>query len=170
MPTEVTASVMIGTIAANSYHGQPSSTPTGRLFCPSHELELKEGSRATWEMQRRPFMGRPAPAFRIQPSSPEYLLAAAVLGFVAFTQPEVVNASDRLRAVVAPIASSRELRVLPVDRDLASDIFAFCSDYAYGVVTVLPGSTITDDERRIAAASGVRVAVAGRAVAGSAMA
>lgn len=157
---------MIGTVNPNSAHGQ-SSSPAGKWFCPSHILVLMEGSRATWTMQRCPSLGRPTPASRIHPSSPEYLLAAAVLGYVALARPDVVNESDRLRNAVGLSPSNRGMCILPIDRDLAAHVLATCAEYVFGAVTSLPGSSITEDELRIAAASGMQVAVAGHSFAGS---
>ena len=87
MPSDVTATIMMGPIAANSSHGRPIHGPAGKVFCPSHVLTLMEGFRATWIVQRCPELGRPIPTRRIQPASPEHLLAAALLGYAALCTP-----------------------------------------------------------------------------------
>ncbi|ORW08030.1 hypothetical protein [Mycolicibacter longobardus] len=119
MPTEVTATVVIGPIDANSYHGQPHGDR--KLFCPSHMLVLIEGSRPTWIVQPCPLMGRGQPSrARIRPSDPRHLLPAALLGYAALTRPELLNGSDRLRAVVELDPTGSDVRILPLDDDLAA--------------------------------------------------
>ena len=167
MPTEVTANIMIGAVSNSSHHGAPSSGATGKLFCPSHILVLMEGTRATWVVQRCPSVGRPThgpQTRRICPSSPDHLLAAAVLGYTAMTQPDAVSASAELRDAVIEDASTGDVRIVPLDRDLASQVFDTCSAYVYAMVTALPGSSINDDELRLAADAGMQIAVAARSV------
>ena len=165
MPTEITASIMIGPVAVNSTHGQSSLTPMGQWFCPSHVMVLMEGSRATWVVQECPSLGQPTPAHRIHPASPEHLLAAAMLGYLALVKPDVVQSSESLGGAVALASGSRTLHVSPLDPDLAAKVFAACNGHIYGAVTTLPGSTITDDQLQIATANGLLVAVAGRTAA-----
>ncbi len=167
MPTEVTATIMIGAVSDSSYQGEPSSSATGKLFCPSHILVLVEGTRATWVVQRCPSVGRSThgpQTRRICPSSPDHLLAAVVLGYTAMTRPDAVSASAELRDAVIVDASTRDVRIVPLDRDLASQVFDACSAYVYAMVTALPGSSITDGELRLAADAGMQVAVAARSV------
>jgi len=160
MSTEVTASVMIGAIRPNSVHGQPSMDETPRPFAPSHVMVLMEGHRATWILQRCPNLGRPSPTLRIRPSSPAFLLAAGLLGYVALTQPRVIRDSDDLRSLVEFDDRRGEVRVQPLDKDSARRIFRHLSQHAYGVATTLPGSTITPAELGIAADSGAIQAAA----------
>lgn len=160
MSTEVTASVMIGAIRPNSGHGQPSGGGAPRAFAPSHVMVLMEGHRATWIVQRCPNLGRPSPTLRIRPSSPAFLLAAGLLGYVALTQPRVIREADALRNLVEVDDRRGEVRVQPLDTDRARRIFRDLSQHAYGVVTTLPGSTITPPELGIAADSGTIQAAA----------
>lgn len=154
MSTEVTAAMMIGPTVRNSTHGQPWGDR--RFFAPSHVLMLMEGHRAVWTVQEFPNLRRPAPTRVIRPASPQHLLAAAVLGYTALVRLEVVEASRLLRDAVAPEA--RGVRTLPIDDGLASDVFDYCSEHVYGLVTVLPESTVHRDELRMAAARGMQVA------------
>lgn len=154
MSTEVTASVMIGAIRPNSVHGQPSMDETPRPFAPSHVMVLMEGHRATWIVQRCPNLGRPSPILRIRPSSPAFLLAAGLLGYVALTQPRVVREFDELRNLVEVDDRRGEVRIQPLDKDSARRIFRHLSRHTYAVATVLPGSTITPTELDITADSG----------------
>jgi hypothetical protein len=154
MSTEVTASVMIGAIRPNSVHGQPSEDGAPRPFAPSHVMVLMEGHRATWILQRCPNLGRPSPTLRIRPSSPAYLLAAGLLGYVALTHPRVIRESDELRNLIEVDDRRGEVRVQPLDEDSACRIVQQLSEHAYGVVTVLPGSTITATEVNLAADRG----------------
>ncbi|TSD99786.1 hypothetical protein FOS14_11090 [Skermania sp. ID1734] len=165
MPTEVTASLMIGPITADSYHGT-ATWGSGKWFCPSHTLLLMEGSRPSWVVQPIQFTGRPAPAFRIDPSSREHLLAAGVLGYVALTAPHALDLTPRLQGTVAQASGDKGLRIGRINRDLAADVFTVCEEFVDGVVTVMPGSTITAEELDIAACHGLRVAAAanGRSV------
>ena len=162
MPTEVTAAIMIGPIAAQSNHGRPIDGPAGKLFCPSHVLTLMEGSRATWIVQRCPEWDRRSTAWRIQPASPEHLLAAALLGYAALSVPGMLRGSQKLRDAVAGTFGP-VVRVDRVDAGLAHEVFAACGAHMYGIATVLPGSTITDEELRAAAAAGMQIAVPGTA-------
>ena len=146
MSAEITASIMIGPIGPDSTHGRSAGLPGRRLFAPSHVLVLMENSRATWIMQRCPELRRPSPTQRIQPSSPAHLLAAAVLGYTT---------------LVADTSAPEALAVETIDDDRARDVFARCSEQVYGVVTRLPGSTITEGELEMAAAAGFEIARAG---------
>lgn len=146
MSAQITAGVMIGPLNRESTHGTPSGLPGGRLFAPSHVLVLMENSRATWIMQRCPELRRPSPTQRIQPASPAHLLAAAVLGYTT---------------LVADASAPEWLAVEKIDDALARDIYARCSKQVYGVVTWLPGSTITESELEMAAAAGFEIARAG---------
>jgi len=159
MPTEVTASLMIGPVSPDSTHGRPAPAPAGKWFCPSHVMVLMEGARATWVLPQCPFLGRPTLASRIYPHSPKHLLATAVLGYTALTVPGALNRSGRLRNVIEPMTPGGGLRVGPIDRELATHVFAACAELVHGVITVLPGSSITDGELRIAAQWGLRVAI-----------
>ena len=160
MSTEVTASVMIGAIRPNSVHGQPSADGAPRPFAPSHAMVLMEGHRATWIVQRCPNLGRPSPTLRIRPSSPAFLLAAGVLGYVALTHPRVIREADELRDLVEVDDRRGEVRVQPLGKDSARRIFRLLSQHAYGVATTLPGSAITPTELGIAADSGTIQAAA----------
>lgn len=160
MTTEVTASVMIGPIYPDSAHGKPAPTPAGKWFCPSHLMVLMEGDRATWVVQRCPSLGEPTSASRIHPHSPEQLLATAVLGYTALTVPSALNRPELLRTTIHQASSDGAVRIGPIDRELATEVFAACAEFVDGVVAVLPGSSITDDELRIAADCGFQVAVA----------
>lgn len=157
MSTEVTASIMIGPLAPNSTHGQPLGDR--RHFAPSHVMTLMEGHRATWVVQECPHLHRPAHARFIRPASPQHLLAAAVLGYTALVRPAALKTSDRLRNAVEREMRNGDLRVLKIDDEQAEAIFANCSQYVYGLVTVLPECTINDDEVRMAADHGMQVAV-----------
>lgn len=161
MPTEVTATIMIGPIADESHHGRPDGAG-GRLFCPRHVLTLMEGTRAAWILQCFPALRRPCPPRRILPSSPAHLLASAVLAYTAFAVPEVITASARLRDAVVhvpvPERRSRITRVMRLDDELAATVFAECGEHVYGLITVLPGSSITDDQLHPAADAGWLVA------------
>lgn len=165
MPTEITAGIMFGPIRTDSNHGRPSGLPGGRLFTPSHVLVLMEGSRATWIVQRCPNLQRPMPTERIQPASPRHLLASAVLGYTALVTPEALEDSGPLRAMTSLDTRYRTVEVDKVDDDLADAIYDRCREHVYGVVTWLPGSTITRDELRLAAGAGMQIAVAGGPVA-----
>lgn len=116
-----------------------------------------ENSRATWVVQRCPNLRRPEPCRIIQPASPRHLLAASVLGYTAQVNPGAVDADERLRAATVRDEGSRRLEVGLIDDDLAEHIYRYCGDYVYGAVTVLPGSTISDDELRTAAAAGMQI-------------
>lgn len=166
MSTEVTASVMIGPIRPNSVHGQPSADGTELLFAPSYVLALMEGHRAAWIVQRCPNLGRPSPTLRIRPSSPDFLLAAGVLGYVALTQPRVIRESEDLRGLVEFDDRRGEVRIQPLDQDSACRIFRQLGEHAYGVATTLPGSTITMTELGIASDSGaIQIAALAPAIA-----
>lgn len=158
MTTEVTASLMIGPMSRDSAHGRPAPTPMGKSFCPSHVMVLMEGARATWVLQECPALGDQSPTSRIQPHSPEYLLSAAVLGYTALIVPGALHGAARLRNVIEP-STGGALRVNRMDRGLAAEVFSSCAELVDGVVTVLPGSSITEEELRIAAESGMRVAL-----------
>jgi hypothetical protein len=166
MTTEVTASLMIGPVSPDSAHGKPSLTLAEKWFCPSHVMVLMEGARATWLVPRCPSLGRPTLASHIHPSSPEHLLAAGVLGYTALTARSALNRSDKLCNAVVPTPSNRGLRIGPIDRELAAHVFAMCGEFIDGAITVLPGSSITDDELQIAAGCGLRVAIAASTVGG----
>lgn len=141
MPTEVTAAVLIGPVDVNSYHGQPDGDR--KLFCPSHMLVLMEGSRATWFVQPCPLMSRgKLGRARIRPSDPHRLLPAALLGYAALTQPELVNDSARLRATVELDRTRSDVRILPLDDDLGDHVFDVCAPEVYGLLTTLPGCSI----------------------------
>jgi hypothetical protein len=158
MPTEVTATVFIGPIESNSHHGQPNGDR--QLFCPSHVLVLMEGSRATWMVQACPLVGQGKPArARIRPSDPARLFAAALLGYAALTLPELVNASARLRAVVELDPARRDVRILPLDGDLADHVFEVCAPEVYGLLTTLSGSSISDRDLHQAAEYGWQIAM-----------
>lgn len=163
MPTEVTAAIMIGPITAQSNHGRPGHGPAGKLFCPSHVLTLMEGSRATWIVQRCPEWDRPSTARRIQPASPEHLLAAALLGYAALNVPGMLSGSPTLRDALTEGHCRHVVRVDRVDAELAAEVFAVCGAHLCGIATVLPGSTITDTELRAVAAAGLQIAVPGAA-------
>ena len=163
MPTEVTAAIMIGPITAQSNHGRPGHGPAGKLFCPSHVLTLMEGSRATWIVQRCPEWDRRSAARRIQPASPENLLAAALLGYAALRTRGMLSGSPTLLDAVTEGNCRHVLRVGRVDAALAAEVFAVCGAHMFGMATVLPGSTITDTELRAAAAAGIQIAVPGGA-------
>jgi hypothetical protein len=166
MTTEVTACLMIGPVSANSAHGKPAPTPAGALFCPSHVLVLMEGARATWVLQECPALGDRSPTSRIQPQSSEYLLSAALLGYSALNAPGALHRAARLRNAITP-STGDALRIGEMDRNLAAELFTVCAEHVYGVITVLPGSSITDNELGIAAGCGMRVAVATSAVGAS---
>jgi hypothetical protein len=160
MPTEVTATVLIGPIDVNSYHGQLNGDR--KLSCPSHILGLLEGSRATWIVQPCPLIGRAQPSrARIRPSDPHRLLPAALLGYAALTQPELVNGSDRLRAAVELDRTRSDVRILPLDDDLGDHVFDVCAPAVYGLLTTLPGSSIFGRDLHLAAAHGLQVAASG---------
>lgn len=161
MPTEVTASVLIGPLSADSVHGTSESVASAKAFCPSHVLTLMEGSRATWVMQRCPELGQPNPTWFIRPSAPEHLLAAVVLGYVALISPDAIRGSDALRGAVVVVADKSEVQILPLTDALAAEVFAVCGRHVYGLATTLPGSTIRDDELRAASDSGFLVSVVG---------
>lgn len=163
MPSEVTVSIMIGPITDHSNHGRPTHDPAGRLFCPSHMLTLLEGSRATWIVQRCPEWDRASRGRRIQPASPEHLLAAALLGYAALSVPGMLSGSQALRNAVAADQCRHVLGVGHVDAALAAEVFAVCGRHMYGIATVLPGSTITDKELRAAASAGLQIAMPGSA-------
>lgn len=163
MSTEVTAVMMIGPTVANSTHGQPWGDR--RFFAPSQVLTLMEGHRAVWTVQEFPSLRRLAPTRFIRPASPRHLLAAAVLGYTALVRPKVVDAYGRLRNTVALEPKTRGVRTLPIDDELADEVFDVCSRHVYGLVTVLPESTVHTDELRIAAARGMQIAVTECAVA-----
>jgi hypothetical protein len=161
MPTEVTATIMIGPITPNSNHGRQTDRPTGKLFCPSHVLTLMEGSRATWIMQRCPEWSRPRRAHRIQPASPEHLLAGALLGYAALCVPTMLSRSPKLRDAVAAGSCRHRVQLDPIDDGLAAEVFAESGRHIYGIATVLPDSTITYEELRAAASVGIQIAVPG---------
>ena len=158
MPTEVTASVMIGPVRADSIHGQPSHG-TDRLFAPSHIMVLMEGHRAVWILQRCPNLSRPAMTLRIRPSSPDHLLASGVLGYVALTMPRLIRNAADLRDLAELDNRRGEVRIHPLDRATTRRVFAHCSEHTYGLVTVLPGSSIAEGELQIAADAGMRTAL-----------
>lgn len=161
MSAEVTASILIGPIEPNSTHGKPTGQPGDRrLFAPSHVLVLMENSRATWIAQRCPELQGATPAQRIQPASPSHLLAAALLGYTALIKPDALAGSERLRALTAP-EPRKTLNVEPIDEDLAHHIYDYCTEHVYAAVTKLPGSTIKDDELRLASGAGLLVAIPG---------
>ncbi len=158
MPTEVTATVFVGPLHVNSYHGEPAEDR--RLFCPSHMLVLMEGSRATWMVQACPLVGHAKPArARIRPATPQRLLAAALLGYAALIRPEIIDGSARLRAAVELDPRLRDVRVLPLDEDLADHVFGVCAPEVYGLLTTLPGSSIYDRDLHKAAEYGWQIAM-----------
>ena len=158
MPTEVTATVFIGPLHVNSYHGEPNGDR--RLFCPSHMLVLMEGSRATWMVQACPVVGQAKPArARIRPASPRRLLAAALLGYAALIRPDLVDGSARLRAAAECDPARRDVRILPLEDDLADHVFEVCAPEFYGLLTTLPGSSIGDRDLHQAAEHGLETAV-----------
>ncbi|MEJ6538444.1 MAG: hypothetical protein QNL98_14585 [Mycobacterium sp.] len=161
MPTEVTASVLIGPLSADSVHGRSESAASTKAFCPSHVLTLMEGARATWVMQRCPELGHPIPTWFIRPSVPEHLLGAVVLGYVALISPEAIQSSDALRGAVVVDTDKSEVRILPLTDALAAEVFAVCGRHVYGLVTRLQGSTVCDYELRAAADSGFLVSAVG---------
>lgn len=163
MSTEVTAAVMIGPTVLNSTHGQPWGDR--RFFAPSHVLTLMEGHRAVWTVQEFPSLRKPAITRLIRPASPQHLLAAAVLGYTALVRPEAVAASDRLRDIAEVDTRARSVSTPLIDDDLAGHVFDFCSGYVYGLITVLPESTVDRDELRMFAARGMQVALTECAVA-----
>lgn len=157
MPTEVTATVLIGPVRANSHHGQPNGDR--KLFCPSHMLMLLEGSRATWVVQSCTPVGGGQPGHvRIRPSDSHRLLAAALLGYAVLTQPELVNGSARLRAAVQVDRTRRDIRILPLDDDLGDHVFDVCAPEIWGLLTTLPGSSVHGRDVDLAAAHGLHVA------------
>ena len=159
MPTEVTATVLIGSLEANSYHGEP--TGERRLFCPSHMLVLMEGSRATWLVQACPLVGPGNPGrARIRPASPQRLVAAALLGYAALVNPTSVSGDARLSAAVHRDPTRADVRVAPLDADLAEHVFEVCGAQVYGLLTTLAGSSITASEVQQAAAHGLETAAA----------
>lgn len=159
MSTEVTANVMIGPLRVDSTHGRSSFGTSEGSFAPSHTMVLIEGRRATWVVQRCPNLGRPTRTLTIRPSSPEYLLAAALLGYLALTMPTAIQGSDDLgRGIEADIRRG-QARIRPVDYDLARRVFAHCGERTCGLVTTLPGSSITPGELKIAEAAGMRSAI-----------
>jgi len=165
MPTEVTATVVIGPIDGNSYHGQPHGDR--KLFCPSHILVLTEGSRATWIVQPCPLEGQgKISRARIRPSDPNRLLPAALLGYAVLTQPELVNSSDRLRAAVELDRARSDVRILPLDDDLGDHVLDLCAPEVYGLATTLPGSSICGRDLHLAAAHGLHVTASGMPAAG----
>jgi hypothetical protein len=148
MPTETTASLLLG----------PLDTRWGAsVFGPDHVLLLREGFRATWTVTRIDPDTETAPSF-LRPESPDHLLAAGVLGFAALVVPDLVDGSPHLRDAVAREPDGVSVR--PVDLDLARRVFAWSSELVDGLVTVLPGSSIGEDELALAASHGLRVAVA----------
>ncbi|MFV8161068.1 hypothetical protein ACNQVK_02850 [Mycobacterium sp. 134] len=160
MTTEVTATMVIGPIDVKSYHGQPHGDR--KLFCPSHTLMLMEGSRATWIVQPCRAAGQGSPdRARIRPSDPHHLLPAALLGYVTLTRPELLDGSDRLRAVVEVDPTGSDVRILPLDDDLVDHAFEVCAPEVYALVTTLPGSSIYGRDVRLAAAHGLHVAASG---------
>lgn len=162
MSAEVTASILIGPIRSDSTHGKPAGLPEDRrLFAPSHVMVLMENSRATWIVQRCPELQGATPAQRIQPASPVHLLAAALLGYTALVRPEAIEAVDRLRALTEHDPERRTLTVAPIDDDIATHIYDYCTDHVYAAVTRLPESTIRENELRMAAAAGMQIATPG---------
>ena len=161
MSAEVTASILIGPIEPDSSHGKPAGQPEDRrLFAPSHVLVLMENSRATWIVQRCPELQGTTQAQRIQSASPSHLLAAALLGYTALAAPDTLAASERLRALAVPVQGGT-IDVEPIDDDLARHIYGYCAKHVHAVVTTLPGSTINDDELRLASSAGLLVAIPG---------
>lgn len=159
MPAEITASILIGPITPNTKHGTAPGSGR-RIFASNHVLVLMENSRATWIAQRCPNLARPEPSRRIRPSSPRHLLAAAVLGYTALEKPTAVAASGRLRGLTAPDGDGG-LTVELLDDDLAADVYECCKEHVYAAITRLPGSTITEDELRMAAEAGLLIAAPG---------
>lgn len=157
MSTEVTAAMMIGPTVPNSTHGKPWGDR--RFFAPSHTLTLMEGHRAVWTVQDFPSLRKPAITRFVRPASPQHLLAAAVLGYTALVRPEVVATSDRLRDAVVLDAKATSVSTSLIDDDLAGHVFDFCSEYVYGLVTVLPESTVKGDELQMSAARGMQIAL-----------
>ena len=117
-----------------------------------------EGTRAAWIVQCFPALSRPCPTWRILPSSPEHLLAAALLGYTAFTVPRMINESTTLRDAVWQDRNRKVLSVDLIDDALAAAVIAECVGHVYGLITALPGSTITDSELAAAQAAGLPVA------------
>ncbi|HRD10794.1 MAG TPA: hypothetical protein PLI79_02925 [Mycobacterium sp.] len=122
-------------------------------------LVLVEGSRATWMVQECPIMGQGKPTrARIRPSSPARLLAAALLGYGALTQPDLVKGSDTLRNAVEVDRRRDEVRILPLEDELADHVIDVCSSAVYGVLTTMPGSSIRDRDLQMGAAHGLVIA------------
>ena len=152
MPSEITASILVGPVRPESTHGQPAGLPGLRFFAPQHVLVLMENTRATWIMQRCPNLQRPERHQAIRPAAPRHLLAAAVLGYTALVAPEAIGSSPRLAAITELDAARRSVEVGKIDDDLAQRIYAVCGEHVFAAVTRLPGSTITERELRLAAA------------------
>lgn len=142
MPTETTATLLIG----------PLDTTWGAsVFNPDHLLLLREGFRATWTVAPATPDAHVARSF-IRPESPDHLLASGVLGFAAVVIPDLVDGAAHLRGAVerAPDGVS----IGRVDLELARRVFACSSELVDGLVTVLPGSSIGDDELALASSHG----------------
>lgn len=147
MPTETTASLLIG----------PLDTHWGAsVFGPDHVLLLREGFRATWVLTSLA-PDRPGSHAFIRPASADHLLAAGLLGFAAVV-PHLIDGSPQLGAAVRrqPDGASVGLG----DRDLARRVLAWTCERIDGLVTVLPGSSVGDDELQLSAAHGLRIATA----------
>jgi hypothetical protein len=147
MPTETTATIAIG----------PLDTQWGAsVFGPDHLLQLREGSRATWVVT--PLSGEvPGERSFIRPTTPDHLLAAGLLGFVALVVPDLVDGAPELRAVVRRVPDGVE--VDPVDDPLARRVFAWASELVDGLVTVLPVASVRAEELELAAGYGLRIAL-----------
>lgn len=148
MPTETTASLLIGPLDT---HGGAS------VFGPDHVLLLREGGRATWTVTPIAPDVQPARSF-IRPESPDHLLAVGLLGFAALVIPDLVDGSPQLRGAVRREPDG--VTISPVDLELARRVFAWSSELIDGLVTVLSGSSIGDDQLTLAASHGLRVAIA----------
>lgn len=147
MPTETTATLLIGPL--DTRWGAP-------VFAPDHVLQLREGFRATWTVASiAPVVQLAFSAIR--PASPENLLAAGVLGFAALVFPDLLDGSPPLRDAVRREPDG--VSVDAVDLELARRVFAWSSELVDGLVTVLPGSSIGDDELALARSHGLRVAI-----------
>lgn len=148
MPTETTATLLVG----------PLDTRWGAgVFAPDHALQLREGSKATWTVASiAPVVQLPFSVIR--PASPENLLAVGLLGFAALVAPDLLDGSTELRDVVHREPDG--VSVDELDPELARRVFAWSSDLVDGLVTVLSGSSITDEELALAKTHGLRIAIA----------
>jgi len=148
MPTETTASLLVGASRDTSWLADG--------FRPDHLLLLNEGSRAWWTIHPTAESEPAACRVIIRPASPENLLAAGLLGFLALAAPAALAANPRLQDLVT--VEDDNVTIRPVCRHRSDEAIALFASAAGGVLTLMPGTSVRPSEVRGAQRRGLTVA------------